>query len=277
MNKQQPILQWTDNDDVPKASGSMLLTCCANFYEEVANIKKAQNEHRLAAYLNNGNEQLAARSRLQGTDESYKTDEAVNALVDAVSQRLLTLLRQQYLEFGRHASDAQIRMHKLALYAMAALADDIFILELDWPGRDAWVNSPLEKKMFGTCRAGQEFFDLADRLINTKQCTALDADLASVFLLILQLGFKGKHRGQHGMAKLAEYRKRLLIIAGERRVSSEAQHVFIQAYQQQISDGKDQRIAPLAPWIRWLRHLGIGYLLLSTLIWFWNMYSPDKF
>jgi type VI secretion system protein ImpK len=285
MMNQPPILQWSPADSAPASSDSLLLASFSAFYEEVASIKRCQREGTLAAYLARDNPDAA----LSGDDYAARA-----------SARLLLLLRQQHLAFQRKASAQQIKLHHTALYVMAALADEILLLELRWPGADHWLPVLLERQMFRTTHSGLLFFSLADKLIAGNSSDPLHADLSSVFLLALRLGFKGLHRTASGEKTLDQYRHRLFRIAGAgknrlalyqpqpqqpvprqpvsafNRLASTGFEVqpalagppgFVQAYQHNIIDGKDLRLAPLSAWRHKLKAAALAYLLLSTVVW----------
>ncbi|ALU89505.1 type IV / VI secretion system protein DotU [Herbaspirillum rubrisubalbicans M1] len=274
---QAPIPQWTSTDAAPAASGSVLLASFTAFYEELAAIRRCQRAGTLAAYLAPDGASLSA--------PDYATRTAA---------RLLRLMREQYLAFRRQGSAQQIKMHNTTLYLMAALADEVLLLELSWPGAEHWFPVLLENQMFKTRHSGQMFFELADKLIAGGDEDPLRADLASVFLLTLQLGFKGQHRTPEGAKALERYCHVLFRIAdgGARRLEQPApsrdtdwQHSvagialpapgFVQAYQHNITDGQDLRLAPVSRWRRAMKLALLGYLILSTLIWIVLLYPPD--
>jgi type VI secretion system protein ImpK len=191
-----PALQWSVPDAAPASEAALLLASFAAFYEELASIKRGQHEGVLARYL--------------------APDETAVPLSDAelaarAGARLLQQLREQHLAFQRKASVQQIKMHHTALYVMAALADEILLLELNWPGAEHWLPVLLERQLFSTSHSGVVFFELADKLIRSAGSDPLHADLASnsVFLLALRLGFKGQYRTAAGELRLNHYRQQL--------------------------------------------------------------------
>jgi type VI secretion system protein ImpK len=261
-----PALQWSVPDAAPASEAALLLASFAAFYEELASIKRGQHEGVLARYL--------------------APDETAVPLSDAelaarAGARLLQQLREQHLAFQRKASVQQIKMHHTALYVMAALADEILLLELNWPGAEHWLPVLLERQLFSTSHSGVVFFELADKLIRSAGSDPLHADLASVFLLALRLGFKGQYRTAAGELRLNHYRQQLLRIAntGQPRLAppeAAAPGFFRQAYQHNIVDGKDVRLAPLSAWRRALKLAATGYLLLSSGIWAALVYPLDQ-
>jgi type VI secretion system protein ImpK len=90
-------------------------------------------------------------------------------------------------------------------YAMAALADDIF-LHIDWPGRASW--QLVEARLFQTRRAGEDVFRRIDELMRSVDPHELA--LAPIYMQVLALGFEGKLRGTPACeAALASYRSDL--------------------------------------------------------------------
>lgn len=234
------------------APPSFLLGCFAEFYEEIASIRLALAEGRLPAYLARG-------------DEAPPTLGADLAM--RVSARLTDLLQQQARAVRRDATTTEIKAHEMAQYVMAALADEIFILELDWAGHEAWLDVLIEHKLFQSNKAGRQFFEFAAQILRPQQRSALHIELASVFLLALQLGFKGLYRGHEGEATLRSYRQQLYRLVNAGGHGHRGEPAFFQAYQHRLSGDKDQRLAPLTPWYALGRIALAVYLALSTVVW----------
>lgn len=249
------------------------LDACADFYVEIIKIKRANAEDRLADYL-----ALAD-----------KTTASANNLARLISARLENMLRQRYRDFKREGSVAEQRIHKLGLYLMVALVDEIFILDMKWQDpklSDAWLDVLLEEKLFKTNNAGARFFEIAKALIKSPKHSALNGELATVLLMALDLGFKGAYRGRQGQAALQKIRAQLYqkvkqtyphSMPVDPNVYTESWSSFSQAYQHPLYRGKDLRLAPLSPW----KNLGLyalaGYLLLSTICWWVLMHSFEKY
>lgn len=246
-----------------RPSSPFLLACFAEFYEEVASIKIAIAEGRLSSYLTSG-------------DEPPPTHGPELAL--RVSSRLAGILRAQARDIAARGTSAEIKACTMAQYVMAALADEIFILdpELEWAGRNAWLEVLLEYKMFRTHDAGLRFFSFADQILRTSNRTALHVDLASVFLLALQLGFEGRHRGEHGAETLRSYRQQLYKFARLKGEVDLSQPAFLQAYQHLLQGGKEERRAPLSRWYALGRIALLGYVAVSTLVWVASTYPFEK-
>lgn len=240
-----------------------LLAGFAEFFEEVANLKSAIAEGRLNSYL-------------AGDGSGPATNGAELAL--RASSRLAGVLRAQARDIKLHGTGQEIKACTVAQYVMAALADEIFILDpqLEWDGRDAWLDVLLEHRMFRSHDAGHRFFAFADQILRASSRSGLHAELASVFLLALQLGFKGRHRGEHGALTLRQYRQRLYQFVRANGDIDPALPAFPQAYAHLAQGDKDARYAPLSRWMALARIGLLGYLVLSTLLWVALMVPFEK-
>ncbi|ACR31155.1 DotU family type IV/VI secretion system protein [Burkholderia glumae] len=235
----------------------------ADFYQELAAIKAAQTGGWLAVYLAGD----GAPQPVTGSEFAKR-----------VSARLLALLQRQERRHADEADTAAGRAERQARYLMAALADEVLIFELDWPGRDAWLPVLLEQAMFGSSNAGSRFFSMAEQLIQDTARTALQAELASVFLLAMELGFKGRYRARQAQPQLERIRGQLyqVVFAASGKLDDE-QPAFAEAYAYPLTGRRDERLAPLSPW----RNLGlyglIGYLVLSVIAWFVLMHPFEHY
>jgi type VI secretion system protein ImpK len=207
-------------------------------------------EGRLGVYLASGRETVTVND---------------NDLAVLVSDRLKALLQQQAKGLAAVGTQAQYDAYLIAQYAMAALADELLILEVQWPGSRHWSECPLEQRLFESSRAGQDVFARIDDLLAARAPGPWQEDLAAVFLMCLRLGFKGQHRGMRGAQRLKDYNTRLIRFTGT--TSLKHQPACVQAYQYLIAGTVDERLAPLSRWYR-LGAIGIAiYLLVSTVVW----------
>ncbi len=126
----------------------------------------------------------------------------------------------------------------------------------------------LEYRVFQSRLAGRRFFELAEQLLLGSAHSDLHRDLASCFLMALQLGFKGMHRGPQGETAINALRQRLhsFVQAGELSV---APQLFAQAYAQAPAGSLDVRVAPLRRWSVWAGWFAVGFGVLSSVIWAW--------
>ncbi|WP_115719798.1 DotU family type IV/VI secretion system protein [Gallaecimonas mangrovi] len=235
-----PKVTWT---------GHELVTGFTDFYQEVALIKEAIAVGRLSLLLD------------QNTHSAQ--DQAAQ-----VSARLAELLQRQLLSMKADATREARRLYDMAHYAMAALADEIFILELQWDGQQYWTNYLLEYNLFKRRQSGSQFFELIDWLLRQRQNDSHLMELAAIYLLALQLGFKGQYRGSRGQITLAAYRRKLMHFINTRGFNSDqGLPMFPMAYQYTLCNRDDRRLAPLRPWLLTALGLGVLYLVLSSGVW----------
>lgn len=235
----------------------------ADFYQEVAAIKRAQADGWLAAYL---------------AGENSPAPSTAAEFAQRVSARLLGALRLQERRCSEEPSSEAGQLERKALYLMAAVADEILIFELEWPGRDAWLTVLLEQSMFDSSNAGSRFFAMAEQLVRDDLRSPLRVDLAAVFLLAMELGFKGRYRARQAQPQLDKIRGQLYqLVSSAGADVGESRHAFAQAYGYVLQGQRDERLAPVSPW----RNLGLygllGYLLLTTVAWIVLMHPFERY
>lgn len=239
----------------------LLMSCFADFYAEVARIRQAIAQGRLAAYL------------AEGEAVSFA---GAGDIAAAVAERLASRLQQQATQVRADGNEAETKAYRQAQYVMAVLADEVLLLELDWSGATAWRDELLERRLFGSSTAGRDFFRLLDRLLQTRGRTALLTDLGGVYLLALQLGFKGRYRSRHGDDVLAGYKAKLLRFMGWGDVTVDNALMFPHAYQHLVSGGDGERLAPVSRWLTLAGAALLGYVLVSSLVWFYATARFDR-
>jgi type VI secretion system protein ImpK len=169
--------------------------------------------------------------------------------LEEVRRRLTFLLERQALEAGRGGGDFGLEVYRRAQYAMAALADEIF-LHLPWSGQEAWRNRLLEAHFFGSHRAGEELFERMDRLVQDSD--AAYRELGRVYLAVLALGFQGRYRNDpEAPRKIEEHRSRLFrFIFGRDPEAIRGQaRLMPEAYAATLDEGRTSTLPHLKPWI----------------------------
>jgi type VI secretion system protein ImpK len=235
----------------------LLSTAFAEFYEELVRIKRAAADGRLAAYL--GSVGTAA-------------DLAAN-----VSARLRGLLAEQAKRIQDEANQIEQSSYRLARYLMAALADEVLGLTLSWDGAPHWRENLLERALFGRAVAGRDFYQLTDRILDSRGNSPVMEDLAAVALMCLRLGFEGQLCGVEMQGQRDRYRQRLLRFIGRSRFNAQdpkLQPLFAAAYDSVISESEDRRLAPMRRWYLIAAIVAGVYLIASTAVWFgavWNL------
>lgn len=210
---------------------TFLLVAFREFYRELLRAK-----HRVEAG------EWPAADRAEG-------DLATVGSGTALWQELAALLERQSLDAARTGGDIGRELYLQAQYAMAALADEIF-LHVDWPGQSSWKENLLEAKLFGTHRAGEVLLERIEAVLRGRD--PVYAELARVYLMVLALGFEGRLRGsEEGPARLAAYRRALYRFAYRRdpRVVSGQELVVPAAYAATIEAGEGARLPYLRRWL----------------------------
>jgi type VI secretion system protein ImpK len=167
----------------------------------------------------------------------------------AAWRQLHALLERQTLDAAREGGDFAVEIYRRAQYAMAALADEIF-LNLQWSGRTAWRDHLLEDKLFGTRRAGEEIFNRIEEVLRDRE--AVYGELARIYLTVLALGFQGKFRGEpDGEQAIDSYRHRLhrFIFGRDPQAGRGIEHVTVQAYGATLDEARKTELPYLKPWI----------------------------
>jgi type VI secretion system protein ImpK len=208
---------------------------------------------------------MVAQSSSAAAGEVAPGSEAPDA--EIILSRLQTLLENQAAAVRRRGVDFLIAEYNEAQFVMAALADDIFLYDVEWAGRDAWNVSILEYRLFRSRIAGNKFFTNINILLQSRDAKRLD--LATIYLLALHLGFKGQYREGDGDPAIAEYLQRLyqFIYGRTAKRDEEGRVVIPQAYGQTIVGGRGRLYRLHFDW-RWLLALVVGCeLLASVVVW----------
>jgi type VI secretion system protein ImpK len=185
----------------------------------------------------------------------------------SVWRKLVGLLERQSLDAGRDGGDFGLEIYRRAQYAMAALADELFI-NLEWAGRDVWREHLLEAKLFGSHRAGEELFERIDALLRDHD--SLYGELARIYLMVLALGFQGKYRGRSdGDEEIDSYRRRLFrfIYSRDPQVVRGEERVMPQAYAATLDEAGVTRLPYLKPWVWTLVLVIVVWVAGSHLLW----------
>lgn len=231
-----------------------LLAKFAEFFESVVDSKRAISEGRLGAVLAVG-------------DEPAPVDPG--DLAARLSARLAEVLRLQEKDIARSGRPIEIDAHRKAMYIMAAVADEIFILEVDWPGRDAWIDVLLEYNFYQSRNAGMRFFEMADELLAAQIPDPLQVDLAAVMVMALQLGFKGRYRGTLSDRELDALRSRLYRLVEREHGALASELAFPQTMDELKAGGTPERLAPMSPWYAAGAMVLIAFLVISSVMWLW--------
>ncbi|MCB2387819.1 DotU family type IV/VI secretion system protein [Thalassolituus sp. TTPB476] len=220
----------------------------SDFYRQVVEVKFWVRSGRL-------NDEVAAQFNLNRAPSGEE-------ITEAVALRLQRWVEKTRLNAAKTLTERECERVEQTLFVLVALADELFIMELDWPGKEHWQEQPLEERVFSSCFAGERFFTGAAALLADRSWDQQEQKLASVYLFALRLGFAGRYRGD--AQRLGNYRALLF-----KRISSGAQPGLVcpNAYQHVLASRQERRLAPLAAWYRMMALGAAAYLVLGWVIW----------
>ena len=194
---------------------------------------------------------------------------AQDAALRAVRVRdlLLGKLRRQEVEAGRRGGDWGAESYRDAQYAMATLADEVF-LGLEWDGRQAWNDHLLEASLFGTYVGGERLFTMIDELLARPD--PLRRPLGAVYLMVLSLRFQGRFRDRlDALERIESYRRRLFafVYPDARSALRSDRPVFANAYRHTARDAAPDRLPPTRRWVAGMVAAVMLYLAISHGFW----------
>ncbi|HEX8213598.1 MAG TPA: DotU family type IV/VI secretion system protein [Longimicrobium sp.] len=184
-----------------------------------------------------------------------------------VRDLLLGKLRRQEAEAGRRGGDWGAESYRDAQYAMATLADEVF-LGINWDGRQAWADHLLEAALFGTYVGGERLFTMIDELL--ARTDPLRRPLGAVYLMVLSLRFQGRFRDRVDAGERIEsYRRRLFafVYPDARSALRSDRPVFANAYRHTARDAAPDRLPPTRRWLTALAAAVMLYLAISHGFW----------
>lgn len=233
-------------------SSLSLVQYFSEFYQEIAAIKKEIANGSLPSYLAGG-------KKVQSDKQSQ---------AEMTSMRLYSILVQQAKEVREKGSEQESKGYRLAQYIMSALADELFLIELEWDGNELWAENLLEYRLFKSSMSGRNLFVYLGKLLKSRNYGPMQREQAIVFLMALQLGFKGQYTGKSGHQHLMGIRKDLLNFIGFS--SDDNTPLFPQASYQEyrLSKPFGERLAPVSLWYKIGGGCFLMYLLVSTGVWY---------
>lgn len=203
-------------------------------------------------------------------------DDAPHNRVEAMVAVLVNHLSAGQEEALRLGGAYGATLFQDAAYVMAALADEIFLFQVDWAGRAAWDDVLVEARLCGTRLAGERVFERADALLAAAE--PAHGELAGLYLMAFALGFQGRYRDVPGGAEvLASYRRRLRALVGGATPSLHPGDgggpLFADAYAQTLDQGTPVGLPPLRRWLWLAAGLVAAYLVVSHVA--WRMVTSD--
>jgi type VI secretion system protein ImpK len=227
------------------------------FYTELA---------RIRAVLLSPYPQLLLPEKLRVRPENSEDNVAVdyNQLAAYLSRQLEGYLMRQRKKLDEICTAQELKTYRQGEYVMVALADELFILEIPWPGAEHWHRYLLERRLYGSDASGQQFFTRLEGLLQDKSQDMLLKDLAAVYLFAIRMGFAGQYRGSSRYQELDKYQRALLTFIGQ---TGNGLPLFKQSYSHTMNEVVSLRLAPLAPWKKGAVLVFLVYILASYWVW----------
>lgn len=158
-------------------------------------------------------------------------------------------------------------------YMMASFIDEIF-LTLPWEGIKEWEESLLEKRLFQTQIAGELIFKKIDAIL--EEAHPSQKEIATLYFLILCLGFKGRYQNQGDEEQINFYKKQLYSFVNpnfSRVYHTNNKRMIPQCYEYDISTLPGKGLPDVQTWLVYMGGI-IGFYLLITYV-IWQKISSD--
>lgn len=187
-----------------------------------------------------------------------------DASVDSVVGRLVPAIETFGRDVGSLLPGAEARFAQQATYAAAAFADER-LLSFPWPGRPAWLDRPLELRLFESRSGGEQVFRHIDQLSGQG---VGDRILAVLYLSILNLGFSGRYDPIVDTAELSVYRLGLFeLLTGRTPMPDQAAERLVDPGSPPQQGEGVQFLPYLRPWLMATALVILAYLVGTHGLW----------
>ena len=190
-------------------------------------------------------------------------DEALAA--DKVQAELIAFMEAQLGANEGIRDDSAHQITEQVRYVMVALTDDIMVnLEVDSLFRTDWRAHPLENELYGTQKAGNEFFSRLEGI-----SAAQEPEIAAAYLIALLLGFKGQYRGSdEGTLRRKRDQQFALLFAGQPSVSDQKRQLFPDAYANTVTTEPTIAMPDPKRYLRWLAYAFVAHIVIAHAVWY---------
>ena len=205
-------------------------------------------------------------SQTEATPEGQRRTSNAEETVAKLASELIAELEIRGKDFSLYGGEYGARLYQRVIYVFAAFADEIMLAN-QWNGREVWLKTPLEVRLFGSQSAGDDIFSdiengLADYEIGKR-------DLARTYLMALNLGFKGRYKDTPSEEIINSHKSALFLLITDRDASrEEAGKSFLgNVYQYNQTGGAPKLMPYLRPWLVSIASVIVLYVIASHLIW----------
>jgi type IV/VI secretion system ImpK/VasF family protein len=179
-------------------------------------------------------------------------------------------LAQAILDFGYRADDPVTAGTVDPGYVMAAVADEVLVMQCEaWEEYEAWVDMPLEAVLYGSALAGDRVFAAAEELMAGARN---DPRTATIILLALLAGFRGRYQGRDDRGAIDLFQKGLYlrICNREYRPEDDAPYAAAEMGATTLTGASTRPLPALWPWLVALAALVLAYLPISHMLWWYH-------
>ncbi len=202
-------------------------------------------------------------------------DEQVNNLPRYIQRQLVGYVEQQKKQVEQIALPQQQLLYEQFLYSMAAFVDDQLLQKVKWPEQKHWLPLMLELNLFGSRNSGEKLIEHIQKFSSQPNEFSDDEKaLASCYLRILWLGFSGKYAKQP--SKIKKLKSQLISNVELNIPDLTVKLLFYQAYQYNIINDKQSRLAPISRWQRFILLGAALYLVIAGLLWYVLTYQLES-
>jgi type VI secretion system protein ImpK len=192
----------------------------------------------------------------------------IEGIIVAVQKKLINTL-SNVCEIILSTSNLSSIKLECAKYIMTVLADEIF-LNMKWNGAKFWRFSLLEKQLFQSEIAGENFFTLLDAFLAEPLTSG--SEIAFLYLMALSLGFKGKYREtENGENYISWYKDKLYAVFHGKpsRLFYPGRSYMINAcYEYTIMKENHLLVPDTHFWTMFIMGIIMTYIVISYIVWF---------
>lgn len=237
--------------NVVQTGQSFLVKQFREFYAEVVSLK---------AQIKSG------RWEEGHTGANGREDEGGESKSHPVWVRVIEKIQELAGKAGHNGSPCTAESYHEAQYVMAAMADETF-LHLDWTGKDWWRSHLVETTFFQSHVAGERIFQRIAHFLENRE--AVCVELATLYLLMLSLGFQGKFRGGQDQELIERYRKELFRLVFHRypKFLEGTTPMFAEAYAHTVEHGTMKNLPDPQKWVLGLCACVAAYVIVAHVMW----------
>lgn len=201
----------------------------------------------------------------ENTKENYIPNDELEGTIVTIQKKLIMAIDSvvELISSETHLPTQSIRDIR---YVLTVLSDEIF-LNLNWEGNERWKLYLLERQLFQTEIAGNKFFEMAEEVITTR-----NEDMGFLYLMSLNLGFRGKYRDENKADEyIASYKSRLYALVhplSNRLFYPGRVHLIEQCYEYTYTETCISELPDTKHLATCIISIIIVYIVVSYIVWY---------